>query len=159
MRIFLSSWPSRVFTLPAGNLNSGVGRFRDGTHAEGQSLGEFHLGAQMRRETTSLKWQCRWSWGYWTRCGSQEDLRIVDWGATTAPLTLSWYRCLARVAYRRSSLAGIWVASSYWSCLHTHVITFPVLFLLSPRMRRVGQDQQRAHRWDFDRMAIALQQG
>ena len=34
----------------------------------------------------------------------------------------------------------------------------PVLVLLALRMRRVGQDQQRT-RWDFDRMAIALQQG
>ena len=35
----------------------------------------------------------------------------------------------------------------------------PVLVLLSLRMRRVGQDQQRMHRWDFDRMATALQPG
>ena len=34
----------------------------------------------------------------------------------------------------------------------------PVSVLLALRMRRVGQDQQRT-RWDFDRMAIALQQG
>ena len=34
-----------------------------------------------------------------------------------------------------------------------------VLVLLSLRMRRVGQDQQRIHRWDFDRTGIALQQG
>ena len=34
-----------------------------------------------------------------------------------------------------------------------------VLVLLSLRMQRVGQDQQRLHRWDFDCMAIALQQG
>ena len=27
------------------------------------------------------------------------------------------------------------------------------------RMRRLGQDQQRAHRWNLDRIAIALQQG
>ena len=35
----------------------------------------------------------------------------------------------------------------------------PVLVLLSLHMRRVGQDQQRMHRWDFDRMATALQPG
>ena len=34
----------------------------------------------------------------------------------------------------------------------------PVLVLLALRMRRVGQTQQRT-RWDFDRIAIALQQG
>ena len=35
----------------------------------------------------------------------------------------------------------------------------PVLVLIALRIRRTGQDQQRAHRWDFDRMATALQQG
>ena len=34
-----------------------------------------------------------------------------------------------------------------------------VLVLIALRIRRNGQDQQRAHRWDFDRMATALQQG
>ena len=34
-----------------------------------------------------------------------------------------------------------------------------VLVLIALRIRRTGQDQQRAHRWDFDRMATALQQG
>ena len=34
----------------------------------------------------------------------------------------------------------------------------PVLVLVALRMRRVGQTQQRT-RWDFDRIAIALQQG
>ena len=35
----------------------------------------------------------------------------------------------------------------------------PVLVLIALRIRRTGQDQQRAHRWDFDRMAMTLQQG
>ena len=35
----------------------------------------------------------------------------------------------------------------------------PVLVLIALRIRRTGQDQQRAHRCDFDRMAMALQQG
>ena len=35
----------------------------------------------------------------------------------------------------------------------------PVLVLIALQIRRTGQDQQRAHRLDFDRMALALQQG
>ena len=46
MRIRLSSWPGRVFTLAAGDLNSSVGRSRDGTYADGPSVGESHLTAQ-----------------------------------------------------------------------------------------------------------------
>ena len=42
----ISSWPSRVFPLAAGDLNSGVGMFRDGTQAEGPSVGNSQLSAQ-----------------------------------------------------------------------------------------------------------------
>ena len=34
MRTRLSSWPSKVFTIAAGDMNSGVGRFRDGEISE-----------------------------------------------------------------------------------------------------------------------------
>ena len=42
----ISSWPSRAFPLAAGDLNSGVGKFRDGTQAEGPSVGNSHLSTQ-----------------------------------------------------------------------------------------------------------------
>ena len=46
MRTRLSSWPSRFFTIAAGDLNSGVETFRDGTQADCASVGEFQNASQ-----------------------------------------------------------------------------------------------------------------
>ena len=67
MRNRLSSWPSTVFPLAVGDLNSVVGRFRDGTNASGPSVGVSHRAAQNEVgdnfvEMAMLRWQCLWSW-------------------------------------------------------------------------------------------------
>ena len=61
MRTRLSSWPSRVYTMAAGDLNSGIGRFRDGTYSEGVSVGEFHCAAQNEAGDTVVEMAIFWS--------------------------------------------------------------------------------------------------
>ena len=146
MRILLSSWPSRVFTLAAGDLNSGVGRFRDGNLAAQNEAGDNIVEMAMSLELGILN--TMWRTGGPTYCGLAGHRSTIDY----ALVPLSGSGCMQKVTCCKGRKLQLIPAAHPRDHL-------PVLVLLSLRMRRVGQDQQRAQRWDFDRMAIALLQG
>ena len=155
----ISSWPSRVFPLAAGDLNSGVGKFRDGTHAEGPCVGDSHLSTQneagdnfvemaMSMELGILN--TMWRTGGPTYCGLAGYRSTIDY--IYAPL--SGLGCVKKVVTCWKLGRRVQLIPAAHRRDH-----LPVMALVALRIRRTGQDQQRAHRWDFDRMAIALQQG
>ena len=155
----ISSWPSRVFPLAAGDLNSGVGKFRDGTHAEGPSVGNSHLSSQNEAGENFVEMvmslelgilNTMWRTGGPTYCGLAGYRSTIDY--ILAPL--SGLGCVKKVVtcWKLGRRVQLILAAHPRDHL-------PVLVLIALRIRRTEQDQQRAHRWDFDRMATALQQG
>ena len=148
----ISSWPSRVFPLAAGHLNSGVGMFRDGTQAEGPSVVNSHLSAQ-NEAGMSLEFRIlntMWRTGGPTYCGLAGYRSTIDY--ILAPL--SGLGCVKKVVKCWKMERRVQLIPAAHPRDH-----LPVLVLIALRIWRTGQDQQRAHRWDFDRMATALQQG
>ena len=155
----ISSWPSRVCPLAAGDLNSGVGKFRDGTHAEGPSVGDSHLSTQNEAGDNFVEMamslelgilNTMWRTGGPTYCGLAGYRSTIDY--ILAPL--SGLECVKKVVTCWKLGRRVQLIPAAHPPDH-----LPVLVLVALRIRRTGLDQQRAHRWDFDRMAIALQQG
>ena len=153
MRTRLSSWPRRVFTIAAGDLNSGVGTFRDGTKAECASVGEFHNASQNEAADNFVEMSISlelgvlntlWRTGGPTYCGLAGHRSTIDHFL----VPLSGSECVKKVV-------TCWKLGRKLQLTRDHL---PVLVLHALRMRRVGQKQQRT-RWDSDRIAIALQQG
>ena len=155
----ISSWPSRVFPLAAGDLNSGVGKFRDGTQAEGPSMGNSHLSTQnaagdnfvemaMSLELGILN--TMWRAGGPTHCGLAGYRSTIDY--ILAPL--SGLVCVKKVVTCWKLGRSVQLIPAAHPRDH-----LPVLVLIALRIRRAGQDQQRAHRWDFDRMARPYNKG
>ena len=155
----ISSWPSRIFRLAAGDLNSGVGMFRDGTQAEGPGVVNSHLSAQNEAGDNFVEMamslelgllNAMWRTGGPTYCGLAGYRSSID--HVLAPL--SGLGCLKKVVTCWKLGRRVQLIPAAHPRHH-----LPVLVLIAPRIRRTGQDQQRAHRWDIDRMAMALQQG
>ena len=155
----ISSWPSRVFPLAAGDLNSGVGKFRDGTQAEGPSVRNSHLSTQNEAGDTFVEMamslelgilNTMWLTGGPTYCGLAGYRSIIDY--ILAPL--SGLGCVKKVVTCWKLGRRVQLIPAAHPRDH-----LPVVVLIALRIWRTGHDQQRAHRWDFDRMATALQQG
>ena len=159
VRNLITSWPSRVFPLAAGDLNSGVGKFRDGMYAEGPSVGDSHLSTQNEAGNNFVEMamslelgilNTMWRTGGPTYCGLAGYRSTID--CILAPL--SGLECVKKVVTCWKLGRRVQLIPAAHPRDH-----LPVLVLVALRIRRAGQDQQRAHRRNFDRMAIALQQG
>ena len=130
-----------------------------GFDAEGPSVVYFHLAAQNEAGDTFVEvalslelgiLNTMWRTGGPTYCGVAGDRSTIDY----VLVPLSGSGCIQKVVTCWKLGRKLQLIPAAHSRDHP-----PVLVLLSLRMRRVGQDQLRAQRWDFDRMAIALQQG
>ena len=149
VRTCLSSWPRRVFTLAAGDLNSGVGRFRDETNAECLSVGEFHHASQNEAGDNFVEMSLSpqqgilntmWRAGGPTYCGLAGHRSTIDHILVTL-----CSECVKKVVTCWKLGRKLQLIPAAHPRDH-----LPVLVLLALRMRKVGQDQQRT-RWDLDR--------
>ena len=147
-RTRLSSWPSRVFTIAAGDLNSGVGTFRDGTKADCASVGEFHNASQNEAGDNFVEMSMSlelgflntlWRTGGPAYCGLAGHRSTID----HILVPLSGSECVKKVVtcWKLGRKLQLIPAAHPRDQL-------PVLVLLALRMRRVGHTQQRT-RWDF----------
>ena len=142
MRARLSSWPSRVFPIAAGDLNPGVGRFRDGTQAECASVGEFHNASQNEAGDNFIEMSMSlelgilntmWRTGGPTYCGLAGHRSTID----HILVPLSGSECVKKVVTCWKLGRRLQLIPAAHPRDH-----LPVLVVFALRMRRVGQDQQ-----------------